>query len=242
MLRRKPGSSRGSQPPNGCISRDGRSHGLQARNVPVGDMSNQAKDQAKAKEIFREAIALLEEAPFDYAVGGGICTDHWTGGAQRINDIDLMIRKDDSVEILEVFADAGYQTAEMDHSWLHKTFKDGVTIDLMYELRNATTFDERFKEHRKQAELFGTLAYITAPEDQVAALVATADRETIGVHWFDIIDMMAKNDLEWGYLIARSQRMPLRMLSAIHFALSEQVPVQKGVIEQLNELVADSDR
>src|SRR5688500_18123737 len=173
-------------------------------------MSDEAKDQAKAATIFRESIGLLEEKAFDYAVGGGISTDHWIGGATRISDIDLVIRADDGPEILECLSHAGYETMEMDHSWLHKAFKDGVTIDLMYELKNGTRFDERFKEHRKRGELFGTTAYVMSPEDQVASLSGTVDHETIGHHWYNIIGIMANNDLEWDYVIARAQRVPLR--------------------------------
>lgn len=203
-------------------------------------MSEEAQDQVKAKEVFREAVALLEQQPFDYAVGGGICTAHWTWGAQKISDIDLVIREDDGPVVLQLFAEAGYETAEMDHSWLHKAFKDGVTIDLMHELKNGTKFDDEFKEHVRREELFGAIAYVMAPEDQVASLAATVDRETIGSHWYGILDLMANRDLDWDYVIARSEGIPLRMLSVIHFALSEQIPVQKGVIERLNKLVTDS--
>ena len=201
-------------------------------------MSNEAKNQEKATAAFREAIALLEDASFDYAVGGGISTDHWTGGATKISDIDLVIREGDAPDILRTLSEAGYETAEMVHSWLHKAYGDGVTIDLMFELKNGTRFDQQFKEHRKTAELFGTTAYVIAPEDQVASLAGTVGRDTVGKHWYSMIDIMANNDLEWDYVLARSQLIPLRMLSVIYFALSQQVPVQKGVIEQLMQLAA----
>src|SRR4051812_2221482 len=123
-------------------------------------MSNDAKDQEKAAEVFRETIALLEDNRFEYAVGGGISTDHWIGEAKQISDIDLVVREDDAVEILEVLAKAGYDTAEMEHSWLHKAFKDGVTLDLMFELKNGTRFDAQLKHNRKKGELFGTTAWV----------------------------------------------------------------------------------
>lgn len=201
-------------------------------------MSNEAKDQEKAAAAFREVIALLQDASFEYAVGGGISTDHWTGGATKINDIDLVIREGDAPDILRTLSEAGYETAEMEHSWLHKAHGDGVTIDLMFELKNGTRFDEQFKEHRKTVEMFGTTAYVIAPEDQVASLAGTVGRDTVGKHWYSMIDIMANNDLEWDYVLARSQLIPLRMLSVIYFALSQQVPVQKGVIEQLMRLAA----
>jgi hypothetical protein len=103
-------------------------------------------------------------------------------------------------------------------------------------------FDERFREHRKRAEMFGTTAYVMAPEDQVASLAGTVGRDTIGKHWYGMIDIMGNNDLEWDYVLARSQRVPLRMLSVVYFALSQQVPVQKGVIEHLMRLAAASEQ
>jgi hypothetical protein len=205
-------------------------------------VSNEAKDQEKAAAVFREAIALLEDGSFEYAVGGGLSTDHWIGGATRISDIDLVIRQDAAPEILRALSEAGYETVEMEHSWLHKAHGDGVTIDLMFELKNGARFDEQFKEHRRRAEMFGTTAYVISPEDQVASLAATVGRDTIGKHWYSVIDIMANNDLDWDYVVARSQLIPLRMLSVIYFALSQQVPVRKGVIEQLMHDAGDSEQ
>lgn len=204
-------------------------------------MSNEAKDQEKAAATFREVIALFEETGLDYAVGGGLSTEYWISGADNISDIDLMIREQDVPQILQCLAENGYETAEMEHSWLHKAFKDGVTVDLMFELKNGTKFDARFKEHRARGELFGTTAFLIAPEDQVAGLTGTIDRETVGQHWYSIIDIMSNNDLDWEYLVSRAESIPLRMLSIIHFALSEQVPVKKGVIERLTEIAANTE-
>ncbi|MDQ3963658.1 MAG: nucleotidyltransferase family protein [Actinomycetota bacterium] len=204
-------------------------------------MSDDAKDQEKASAVFRATIDLFERLEIDYAVGGGLATDHWTGGATRIGDIDLVIREEDASRILHELADDGYDVTEMEHSWLHKAFKDGVTIDLMHELKNGTTFDARFKDHRRKGEMFGTTTYVMAPEDQVASLAGAIDRETIGDHWFNMIDIMSNNDLEWDYLISRAQRIPQKMLSVVYFALSERVPVKKGVIEQLAELSAAAE-
>jgi hypothetical protein len=204
-------------------------------------MSADAKDQAKAAEVFREAIELLEAHGFDYAVGRGLATDYWTGGAELIGDVDLVIREEDTHRLLDAFASAGYRVSETEHSWLHKAFKDDVvTVDLMFELKNGTRFDAAFREHRKRGEMFGAMVWVMAPEDQVASLAGTVDRQTVGQHWYSLIDVMANNDLDWDYLVERSQRVPLQMLSVIYFALAENVPVQKGVIERLADLAAAS--
>lgn len=206
-------------------------------------MSSDAKDQAAAAEAFREAVELLDANSFDYAVGGGLATDHWTGGAERIEDIDLVIREEDADRLLKTFSAAGYRVSETEHSWLHKVFKDDVvTLDLMFELKNGTRFDAAFREHRKSGEMFGATVHVMAPEDQIASLAGTVDRQTIGQHWYSMIDIMSNNDLEWDYLLERSKLVPLRMLSVMYFALSENVPVQKGVIERLVELAAASER
>jgi hypothetical protein len=205
-------------------------------------MSNDAKDQNKAVAVFRELVKVLEEAPFDYAIGGGICTDHWIGNVKTIEDIDVVVREPDTAGILEALSEAGYEVTEMDHSWLHKAFKDEVTVDLMFELKNGTRFDDLFRDHRTRADLFGTMTYVMSAEDQVASLAGTADRQTVGRHWYSLVDIAANNDLQWDYVIARAQTVPLRMLSATYFLLSEKVPVPKGVIEQLEELVDSMDR
>lgn len=206
-------------------------------------MSGEAKDQTAAAEAFREAVELVETNGFDYAVGGGLATDHWTGGAERIEDIDLVIREEDADRLLKTFASAGYRVSETEHSWLHKVFKnDVVTLDLMFELKNGTRFDAAFREHLKRGEMFGRTVHVMAPEDQIASLAGTVDRQTIGHHWYSMIDIMSNNDLEWDYLIERSRLVPFRMLSVVYYALSQNVPVQRGVIERLTELAAASER
>ncbi len=204
-------------------------------------MSEDASDQEKAKEVFRDVVALLDTHGFDYAIGGGIATDHWIDGASTINDIDVLIREEDADQILRHLANSGYETTSMEHSWLHKAFRDGVTVDLIFQLTNGARLDERYKDHRTKAELFGTMAYVSSAEDQVASLAATIDRTTVGKHWYAIVDVMANNDLEWDYVIARSQANALRMLSVVYFALSEDIPVQKGVTDQLQELAASNE-
>lgn len=205
-------------------------------------MSEEATDQVLAATVFRDLIERFETHPFDYAVGGGLATDHWTGGASEIDDIDLVIREEDSRPILQHLQHAGYEVSEMEHSWLHKAFKDGVTIDLMFQLKNGTRFDDRFREHRERGEMFGTRPYVMAAEDQVASLAGTVDRDTVGKHWYEMIDIMANNDLEWEYVVTRSRQVTLQMLSIIYFALWEKVPIPVGVIEELTDLLERAER
>jgi hypothetical protein len=203
-------------------------------------MSTDAKDQAKAAAVFRETVELLEET-FDYAVGGGLSTRYWVGDDRPIADVDVLVRDDDSKAILEELERHGFTTTEMEDSWLHKGFKDGVTVDLMVELKNGTRFDDLLKDHRKRGDMFGTTCYVVPPEDQIPSLSASIDNDTIGQHWYDIVKLMANVDLDWDYVLARSERIPRRMLSVVHFAMGEQVPVPRGVIDRLTEL-ATADR
>jgi hypothetical protein len=206
----------------------------------VYPVSNEARDQDRAVAVFREVVTLLG-GEFDYAIGGGLSTDHWTGGTKWIGDIDVVIREEDGPDILELLSTAGYEAIEMEHSWLHKAMKDGVTIDLMFELKNGTTFDDEFKSHRRKGEMFGTTCFIMAPEDQVPSLAGTVDRGTIGQHWYGMLDIMSNNDLDWDYLLTRVERVPLQMLSVVYYALSVRTPIPKGVIEHLEGLARESE-
>lgn len=107
----------------------------------------------------------------------------------------------------------------------------------MFELKNGASVDDEFLAHRSKGELFGTTALVMAAEDQVSSLAATVSRDTIGQHWYSIVDIMSNNDLDWDYVIERSQGIPLRTLSIVYFALAEKVPVAKGVTDKLLDLV-----
>ena len=204
-------------------------------------MSEDAQNQTKVAAVFRDAVDVITTAGFDFAVGGGISTRHWRGSDEPAGDIDLVIREEDATAILEVLGESGYEAVEMERSWLHKAKKDGVWVDLMFELKNGVRIDDAFLSRRTPAEIFGTMAPVMAAEDQVASLAATIARDTVGAHWYDIVDIMANNDLDWDYVVERSRRIPLRMLSAVAFALDEKVPVAKGVMRRLTELVDSAD-
>ncbi|HEY7874625.1 MAG TPA: nucleotidyltransferase family protein [Actinomycetota bacterium] len=205
-------------------------------------MSNDAKDQEEAAKVFRELVSLFEDEGFDYAVGGGIATDHWKGDLEFVADIDVVIREEDAPAILSLLGSNGYETAEMEHSWLHKAFKGSVTVDLIFELKNGTRIDGTFLERCTRAGVLGTLAPVMSAEDQVASLTATLDRETVGKHWYNVIDIVSNNDLDWDYVVERSQADPLRMLAIVSFALSEDVPIPSGVVDRLLAMAEDSKR
>ena len=203
-------------------------------------MSTDATDQVTAGEVFREAISILEQEGFEYAVSGGLATEFWTKGVKRIADIDIVIREKDSSKILAAFAEAGFESEEMEHSWLHKAHKSGVTVDFIFELANSVVLDDAMLARRTRGGMFGANPLVISAEDQVATLAAVIRRDTIGVQWYSIIDLMANTDLDWEYVVERSKEIPLRMLSLVYFALGEAVPVKKGVIEELTKLVAES--
>ncbi len=202
-------------------------------------MSTATNDQDAAKAIFREIITLLEAEGVPYAAGGSLATHHWIGSGAPIGDIDLIIREDDAPRILKLLEQNGYETSEMAHSWLHKGFKDSVTVDLIYRLKNEATLDEEFLDHRSRVDVLGVMAYVASAEDQIAALIATVDRQTIGDHWYDLLDVMSNNDLDWDYLAKRCEGFPLRVLSVFYFGLGEQVPIQRTILERMHKLVED---
>ncbi len=190
-------------------------------------------------EVFRRSVALLEGNGFDYAVAGGLATQHWTGRPPSLEDIDLVVAPDDAPEILKMLSGEGYEVTEMEHSWLHKAQFDGVKIDLLIELKNGARLDGPFLDRRSQVSLLGARAYVLSAEDQVVALAAAASRDTIGNYWFSAIDIMANTDLDWDYVVMRSRGCPERILSVLYFALSEGVPVTKGIAGRLEEMLRD---
>lgn len=202
-------------------------------------MSTDAKDQNKATAVFRETIELLEDRKFDYAVGGGLANAFWTDVPKYIKDIDVVVREEDARTILEHLGRHDYSTTEMEASWLHKAFRDGVTVDLIFELKNGARFDSLLEERRSRGEMFGTTCYVVPAEEQIPSLAATVDPETIGQHWYTILKLMGNVDLDWDYVLVRSERIPRRMLSIVHFAIGEQVPVPLGIVDRLTELAAN---
>src|SRR5919106_584702 len=88
-----------------------------------------------------EAVAAIEEKALACLLMGG--AGSVTFGRPRVtDDIDLFVRPEDAGRVLDVLGAAGFETAQTDLAWLHKAFRHGVRVDVIFRSAGNVTLDD----------------------------------------------------------------------------------------------------
>jgi predicted nucleotidyltransferase len=190
---------------------------------------------AEVEQALAEAVTALEEKGMPYLLMGGVGSA--TFGRPRLtDDVDLFVRADDARGVLDILATAGFETDETELGWLHKAYRYGVLVDVIFRSAGDIALDDEMLERGRRSHE-GTDALMMCPEDLVVIKSVAASEETIH-HWYDALGLIARSGLDWDYLLRRAVRSgPRRMLSLLLYAESNDLPVPAAVIETLFETV-----
>ena len=84
-------------------------------------------------ESLRKVIVVLRDLDVRYALAGSVAS--WArGGPETVNDLDLIVARDDADRAFEALKEAGFAGEVPPEGWLYK-LKDGdVEIDLIFKV------------------------------------------------------------------------------------------------------------
>ena len=183
-----------------------------------------------------EAVQVVEEKGLPYLLMGG--AGSVTFGRDRVtDDVDLFVRPEDAGRVLDVLGAAGFETTETDLAWLHKAFRHGVLVDVIFRSAGNVTLDDEMLRRGLRRAYRGTDARIMCPEDLIV-IKAVATSEEATRHWYDALALVARCELDWDYVLRRSRETgPRRMLSLLLYAESNDLPVPAWVTESLFAIV-----
>jgi predicted nucleotidyltransferase len=183
-----------------------------------------------------DAVGAIEEKGVPYLLIGGLGST--TFGRPRLtDDVDLFVRVDDARRVLDILDAAGFETDETELGWLHKAFRYGVLIDVIFRSAGDVLLDDEMLQRGRRRTYEGTDALMMCPEDLVVIKAMAASEETIH-HWYDALGLIAMSGIDWDYLLRRAVRSgPRRLLSLLLYAESNDLPVPAAVIETLFETV-----
>ncbi|HEX9342844.1 MAG TPA: nucleotidyltransferase, partial [Actinomycetota bacterium] len=187
-----------------------------------------------------------DQSGIPYAVMGGIAAsalgrDRWT------HDVDLIVRAEDATDLLERYAADGFATEERDQDWLYKAFRQGVMIDLIFQVATGAveepiTLDEEMCQRVRRVVFHGVDMPVLAPED-LAVIKALVHKEHRARHWFDALGLLAAGGIDWTYLLRRARRGPCRVLSLLLYARSDGIEVPSHAIKALlGQVPLDGER
>ena len=145
------------------------------------------------------------------------------------------VRPEHARPVLEAFRAAGFRTKEANPAWLFKAMKDRVLVDLIFVSAGGVLLDGEMVTRARHLEVEGFPVPVIPAEDLVV-IKALVHKEHSPRHWFDALALLRRDDLDWDYLVRRArQHGPLRVLSLLYYARSNDQVVPAGVIAEVLE-------
>jgi hypothetical protein len=191
-------------------------------------------DDATFFAVLEETVALLGRSGIPHLFMGGLASAA-LGRPRWTHDIDVFVRPEDAGSALDTLAAAGFRTQETNPRWLYKALKDRVLVDVIFVSSGGVFLDEEMVGRARHAEVEGYPVSVIPAEDLVV-IKALVHKEHSPRHWFDALALLRRDDLDWAYLVRRArQHGPLRVLSLLYYARSNDQVVPDHVIEDVLE-------
>ena len=169
------------------------------------------------REIYKRALAALNEAGVPYVVAGAYAIYEHTGIYRQTKDLDLFCEPKAVVPAMEVLKRAGFRTRLEQSHWLAKALDDPFFIDIIYGMGNGLALiDEDWYRHSKPAILAATQVRVAPPEELLWHRLFISERHrqdmadivhlilTMG-HQMDWNRLLAKTGEHWPLLLAQVQ-------------------------------------
>lgn len=191
------------------------------------------------ERVVAEAASALERGGVPYVLIGGIASSVH-GRPRATDDIDLLVDPRDAERALELLGASGFETEETDPHWIYKATKDGLTVDVMFNIKGDVHVDEEMLARARPTSFAGADVRVAAPED-VIVIKALAHDEPSFRHWHDALAIITAQELDWEYLVRRARHGAHRILSLLIYAQSNDLIVPEQAIRSLFDSIYDAD-
>jgi predicted nucleotidyltransferase len=188
-------------------------------------------DLETINRVLFTTIAAMEEKNIPYALIGGIAVKE-LGRPRVTHDIDLFVRPDDALTIVEVLGQKGFTTELRDPHWLYKAWSEEILVDIIFKSSGDIYFDEEVRSHVRRISYNGHFLNAISPEDFIV-IKAAVHQENLPHHWHDALAVLTQGNLDWEYLLKRAKHAPRRVLALLLYAQSNDIAVPNDVVQKL---------
>ena len=158
----------------------------------------------QTREFYCQALGILNQAQMPFLIGGAYAFERYTGIARHTKDLDIFTRPTNVQPILDVFAQAGYQTEIAVSHWLAKAYCGDNFVDIIFNsAHGCLPVTDAWFEYATADEVLGIPVQVCAPEEMIwsKAYVMARDR-------FDGADVAhliraCGDQMDWSRLIAQ---------------------------------------
>lgn len=133
---------------------------------------------AEARACYRDVIQTLQRAAVPFVVGGGFAFHRHTGIWRTTKDLDLFLVADSVPEAMDALAADGFEVYVEDPVWLAKARRDGLFVDLITGVGNATLpVEESWILNSDEGEILGISCRVLGAEEMIASKMFVTRRE-----------------------------------------------------------------
>src|SRR5205823_83304 len=132
--------------------------------------------------LYRAVLEAAHAQGLRFAVGGGLAFSAYAGRCRHTKDMDLYILAADRKAMTEVLTEAGfadyYAQLAYDRKWIHRSFRDGVIVDLIWQMANyRTQVDETWLTRGPEIAIRDCAVKLLPPEELLWTKLYVVQRE-----------------------------------------------------------------
>ncbi|MDQ3940747.1 MAG: nucleotidyltransferase family protein [Actinomycetota bacterium] len=199
------------------------------------DFEKSEVDEETLLAVLSDAQDALASSDIPYLLIGGIPSAVY-GRPRSTEDLDIFIKPEHNDDALAALDAAGFETKKAEPEWLYKAAKKDVLVDVIFRAEGNFYLDGTMIERAVETDYKGRKVLLVPPED-LLVMKAVATEEEIAHYWFDALAILVQTEIDWDYLLERSQHGTKRMLSLLVYAQSSDLLVPEEVIRKLFQLV-----
>jgi hypothetical protein len=144
-----------------------------------------------------------------------------------------MVRPQDADRAQAALVDEGFDVVDTtDDHWLRRVARDGIGVDLIFRAAGDIYFDEDMEERVADREFEGIAVPVVSAEDTVV-MKALAFGEQTPTYWAEALSIIARNDLDWDFVLMRARHGVHRVLSLLVYAQSQDLAVPSAAVRAL---------
>lgn len=177
------------------------------------------------RETLCAAVKALSDEGIDALVVGGIAlSSHLDGQARVDHDVDLFIRESDVDPAMASLSRSGFEVVRTHPSWLFKARRDGALVDVLYRLGRILSLDDEMLERASKADVDGCMVSVISREDLAIGQAGVSSSE-IPEYWFQAVDLLRADTIDWSYIAQRATAAPDRITALLSYLRSEGIAV-----------------
>ena len=192
------------------------------------------------REIYKRALAALNEAGVPYVVAGAYAIYEHTGIYRQTKDLDLFCEPEAVIQAMEVLRKVGFRSRLEQGHWLAKALDDPYFIDIIYGMGNGLALiDHAWFEHSSPAILAAMPVRVAPVEELIWHRLFINERHRQDMADIAHLILCKGHTMNWRRLVDKTgEHWPLllsqvQMFRYVYPGYVDQIPT--WVLEELLE-------